>query len=768
MRIIGRNRLSSTAAVLVLAVSITGAVTTFALIDAVLWRSLPYRDPARLIVLVTTGPAGQANVSVPDFDAIRERIQGAGVAAAGGFTPEYALTGFGEPRQLRGRVLSAGFFRTLGVSLTGGREFTQADEPGSAERVAVITANLRQQLFGQREAIGQALDLNGRSYTVVGVLPPYRDPFGTVDLYVPQQLSPTLPRRFRLLIPIVRLDSATDIKALRSQLRVATTTTDPEATGRRVEAIALADYLSTATRGSVQLLFGAGVGLLTIGLLNFAMLVGARAYDRRPEFALRAALGATRMRILALTVMDATALSIASVVGALVLVRALLPVLQAHYGEEILNPVGMNLRVVAFASAIAALAVLTAISVATGAFGRLVSAERLATRSRLTSSGLLVAPQIAVSLVLGVSSVVLVRGFLELRQVDPGFRTLDIHTSRIALPAGRYTTNESRARFWRTLLERLSTRGLDAAISSELPLTGEDNPTSFTARLSDGGTVVTKVRAISPSYFELMGIPVLEGRGLLKNDTDQAPRVVVVNKRLAVALSRLGPAVGQTISFDVAATPLVARVIGIVRDIRHEGLHRDPIPEAYGSFEQTALSTFSLVIRSDQNVADVSRVLRASVAEVDRGQPVIGPVAMSQYVEQSLSSSRFQAEVLSFFASTALVAAATGLYGLLTYLVRRSRREWAIRSALGATRHDLRRQVFRQTGIYLGCGIALGLGVFGVASGFLRAIVFRVSIWDPVALATSVVVLGVVCIGAATIPAWRAGEATPSELLRQS
>jgi len=147
---------------------------------------------------------------------------------------------------------------------------------------------------------------------------------------------------------------------------------------------------------------------------------------------------------------------------------------------------------------------------------------------------------------------------------------------------------------------------------------------------------------------------------------------------------------------------------------------------------------------------------------------VIGPVAMSHYVEQSLSGSRFQAEVVSFFAWTALIAAATGLYGLLTYLVKRSRREWAIRSALGATRHDLRRLVFRQTGIYLVCGLGLGFGVFGLASGFLRALVFGVSIWDPVALVTSVLVLGTVCLGATTIPAWRAGEATPSELLKQS
>jgi putative ABC transport system permease protein len=176
MRMIGRHRMSSVAALAVLAVSIAGATTTFALSDAILWRALPYRDPARLMALQTTHAAGQADVSVPDFTAIRERARDIAVAAAGGFTPEHALTGFGNPRQLRGRVLTGGYFHTLGVSLAAGREFTQAEERSGMGSVAIITDSLRQQLFGQQEALGRILALNGRSYTVVGILPPYRDP----------------------------------------------------------------------------------------------------------------------------------------------------------------------------------------------------------------------------------------------------------------------------------------------------------------------------------------------------------------------------------------------------------------------------------------------------------------------------------------------------------------------------------------------------------------------------------------------------------------
>jgi putative ABC transport system permease protein len=771
-RLIGRNRLSSIAAVAMLAVSIAGAATTFALIDAVLWRALPYRDPARLAVLVTTHAGGQANVSLPDFTAIRERAKDFEVAGAGGFTSEYALTGFGEPRQLRGRLLSGDYFRTLGVRLAAGRDFTRTEEQAGAGTVAIITDSLRQQIFSGREPVGQLLSLNGRGYTVVGVLPPYRDPFGDVDIYVPHQFSPTLPRRFRMLTPIVRLGADRDLASLQSQIRVVTALPDPEAAGHTVQAFSLSDHQASTTRGSVQLLFGAAAGLLAIGLVNFAMLLGARARDRQSEFAVRTALGATRMRLLKLTLMDATTLSVGGVVTALAVSRVLLPIVQARYGSDTINAVGLNTRVVAFAAVIGAIAIVTAVLTTAGSFGARISTQRYATRQTSAASfgetgRVLIVVQIAVSMALVVSAAVLVRSFLELRQVDPGFRTVDILASRIALPVGKYSTPAARAQFWRTLIDGLRAHSVRAAISTQLPLTGQDNPTAFYARLTDGSTITTKLRSVSPAYFDVMRIPLVNGRGLADTDTADAPLALLVNQRLAVALSRVGPALGQTISFDVAATPLVGRVVGIVGDIRHEGLHRDPGPEAYAAFEQAPIQTYSLVMESRGNQADASRLLRETIADIDRDQPVTGPVLMSQYVEQSLAGTRFQAGVLSFFAWTALVAAATGLYGFLTYIVRGRRREWAVRLALGATSRDLQRLVLGETGLSIASGVVLGLTLFAIAAGLLKALVFGVVIWNPAVVAASVIILTTACLCAATVPAWRAGRIAPSEALRE-
>src|ERR1051326_1927831 len=215
-RIMRRNFASCAAAVFMLAVAIAAATVTFAVADAALWQELPYRNSRNLAVLVTRHLNGQSNVSVPDFRAVRDGAVGMDVAAAGAFTPEYALTGFEQPRQIRGRVLSADYFATLGVALFG-RDFKRTEEGPGAGYVTILSARLANQLFKDQKALGRALALNGRAYTVVGVLPPYRDPLGDVDIYVPYQFSPNLPRRLRILTPIVRLRNGT-IDTLRPRL----------------------------------------------------------------------------------------------------------------------------------------------------------------------------------------------------------------------------------------------------------------------------------------------------------------------------------------------------------------------------------------------------------------------------------------------------------------------------------------------------------------------------------------------------------------------
>src|SRR4029453_4495170 len=205
-RLLWRSRTSSLAAVCMLAAAAAVATATFSLADALLWRALPYRDAQRLALLVTTHANGEAAVSLPDFTLLRDQPRYAHLAAVGTFVPDYALSGFGEPRQLRGRLLSAGYFETLGVPLVAGRDFRREEERSGAGWGAIITAPLWADLFGRRtDILGAPLSMNGLSYEIVGILPPYRDPFGDVDVYVPQRFSPTLQRGLRGLPPIARL-----------------------------------------------------------------------------------------------------------------------------------------------------------------------------------------------------------------------------------------------------------------------------------------------------------------------------------------------------------------------------------------------------------------------------------------------------------------------------------------------------------------------------------------------------------------------------------
>src|SRR5262245_34850849 len=430
-RILARNRTSTATAVFMLGAAIAAAVTTFAAADAALWRDLPYRDPKNLAVLWTKHSNGRDNVSIPDFLSVRTSGTVFSTAAAGLSVSDFALTGFGDPRQLRARVLSADYFRTLGVPLVGGRDFKRDEEGPVAGYVAIITDHLWQQLFNRQPALGTDLALNGRMYTIVGILPPYRDPQSQVDIYVPYPFAPTLPRRLRLLTPIVRFAPASNIDLVRAEVRRLTEAPDdPEAKGFSVEVMSLAERLAGRTRSSVSLLFGAGIGLLAIALLNFSALMAARARQRRAEFSIRIAIGATFRKIAGLAVAESVVLSGAGAVLALALSYLVLPVLQDHYAKDVVNEIGVGLRVVVFTALTAAMVILASAITATRVMkGQGVSARHVAL-SRFKAGRTLLVMQIGISMALVVSWAVLARSFFKLQSHDPGFRTDYVYASR--------------------------------------------------------------------------------------------------------------------------------------------------------------------------------------------------------------------------------------------------------------------------------------------------------------------------------------------------
>ena len=598
LRTLCRSRSSSLAAVCLIGCGVAAATVTFAAADAVLWRALPYRDASRLALLTTASNAGETAVSLQDFLLVREAAGSASVAASGAFTPEFALTGFGEPRQLRGRVLSAGYFATLGIPLAAGREFRREEEKPGAGTVVMLTDRLWDQLFGRRQVIGTAVSMNGRSHTIVGVLPPFRDYLGDVDVYVPYQFPPTLPRKIKLFAPVVRLGPSQSVESLQGTLAALSRSVEPEEPGVRLTAKGLPAAVADRSRARAQTLFAAGGGLLLIAMLNFIMLTTARARQRHAEFAIRTSLGAPRWRIVLLGAAEAAALSAVGVALALELSQLALPLLQHLFGRDAVNEVGIGPRAIGFALAVAVLAVVATAVVITRV--NMPAPSRRLIGARFATGRGFVVMQLALTVALGVSSIVLVRNFVAQRDADPGFVVDGRYTSRFALPAGKYADPARRLVFWRSLIDRLEADGLDAAIATELPLTGEDNPTPFVATSADGRGITVKVRSISPNYFAQMNMRIRDGRALAATDTLSAPSVVVVNEQLAKLLERSGRAVGQVLTFDFGGGPVRAVVAGIVSNIRHEGLYGIPAPESYFAFARDILE---MVLRQSTGYA---------------------------------------------------------------------------------------------------------------------------------------------------------------------
>ena len=751
-----------------LAAAAAVATATFSLADALLWRALPYRDAQQLAMLVTTHANGEQAVSLPDFTLLRDQTRHARVAAATTFLPDYALSGFGEPRQLQGRFLSAGYFETLGVPLVAGRDFRREEErPGAGGR-AIITDHLWADLFGRRtDIVGTPLSMNGLSYVIVGILPPYRDPFGDVDVYVPQRFSPTLQRGLRLITPIARLADGVSPQAYQQEIeRLTGNTGDPLAAGYRIELVPLHARLAARHRSAAALLFGGAVALLAIALLNFAVLAATRARLRVPEFTMRLALGATRSRILTLAAIELMPLAFVSMVLAIPAGALLVNILRGQYAEDIVTEIAVDARSIAFLATILAAAVATTFAAASRSFRAHLVTQRSIASSRLAGGRSFVVTQMALSLALVIGSGLLAKSFVALSSVDPGLETRNIHTTRMAIPIGRYTTPESRVRVWQQLLERLDQAGLPTGMTSNLPLSGQELPTAFRARMSKGDAVPINIRLVSRGFFDVFEIPVRTGRSIADSDEASAPRVVVINRSLAARVAAVGPPLGQTLAFDFMEPPFTATVVGVVEDIRQQQLGAMPSPEAYLSFAQTLEPRYSLVLSSAGSSEQVGRVVREVVDTIDRELAFTPITPMTDYVQQNLAAPRVQVELTSSFALVALVVAAAGLYSLLAFLAAGSRREWAIRLALGATPRLLQQSLFRLSLQYGVLAAVLGIAIVAAMGRGLRGMLYGVEVWDPVIVASSTALMIVTCLIAAVGPALRVREDGAVDALR--
>jgi len=793
-------------AVLTLALGIGGITAMFTLIRGELLKPLDFPEPDRLVeVLVSGSRRGQPDLG---FNLIRYReMQKApcfsAFGASSGIHESVTLSGRArEPESVRESRISANFLNILGVSPLLGRGFLPSEDRPGGPDVALVSYGLWKRWFGGNPNIaGKSISLDARPYTVVGVLPPHFDsPWSGYDVWVtrPWEWSEVPAenwQRVLVLSGLARLKPGVSLEQARAELNVLSRQYAlahpglPDAdSGASMKVERLQDRLVRDLRPLLWMLFDAVGFVLLIVCANVADLLLARSAARSREFSVRAALGASRRRLI--QQMLAESVSLALIGGALgiPLANGILAVMLriGPVARPRSDQIHMDWAVLAFAAAV---------SIATGLVFGLLPAGRisrpdladflreqgaLAGRAfsprkslGLGGRGFLVVAQVALCMVLLVGAGLMLESFVRLRDVSPGFQPAHLLTMEIALPTVRYDTNQKRQAFWDELVQRAGAlRGVYyAAVARSVPTTITDvvaiqNAQQPGKELSRRPLVNNQT--ITPAYFRTFGIPLLQGRDFTADDRDGAPRVAIINETLARRFwpsYPKGPSpIGQHLLAGNKGTSL--EIVGVVSDVHEDGLASEVKPEVYSPSAQYPPQTAFLVVRTATTSFNFANAVRSQVTSIDPAQSVFHVQSMSQLLSASLGGTRLTLILLGSFAGVAVALALIGIYGVIAFLVVERTQEFGIRQALGAQGADILKLVLGRGLSLMFTGLAFGIAVAVVLSRIMRGFLFHVSATDPWTFAGTSVLFLAVGLVACYLPARRATRMDPALALR--
>jgi predicted permease len=780
-----------------LALGIGANSAIFSVVNGVLFRSLPYDEPERLVMVWETDRitgTEREGASIPDYFDFRERARTFEALAAFRLT-SVNQTGDGAPQQVSSARVTGEFLRTMGVSPVIGRDFLPSEAmPGGPPAVLVSARYWRTQLGGEPTIVGRTLRLDDSLFTVIGVLPSaFRFPDAGVQLWAIDQLTPTSGERARHGTSVVgRLARHATLEHAQREMEAIGFALEEEYPqtnrGRGVHLEPLEDVLVGSVRPALLLLLGAVGVVLLIACVNAANLLLARRAARAREMAVRTALGASRPRLVQQLVVESAIIAggaaLLGVALSLLGVRALVAAAPASLPR--VDDIAVNGTVLAVTLGVSALVALV-FGLLPAAGGRaVVPADALASSTGRTASGsraharlrgTLVVTEIAMAVVLVVGAGLLVRTFWALRSVEPGFEVESTLIVRYQLPPSRYPQEFSNfpdgwARtfaFQRELLERVrAISGVRrAALALNDPLTaGFTNSFVIEGREADAdqGQPEVPTRPVSSGYFAAAGVPLVNGREFTDSDDSGSPPVVIINQAMADHYFPDVDPLGQRIRFW--GTPRT--IVGVVGNERFNGLSEDPAPAMYPPMEQQPMRNGMLLVRTAGEPRDVLPALRSAIWSVDPDLAPFNVQTMGEALEDSLAQQRFLAILLAAFAGLALLLALVGVYGVIAYSVALRGREIGIRLALGATGR-------RVVGSVVGEGLRLALlgSVIGIvaalgATRFVRSQLFGVSSTDPAAIATAVALLLAIAVLGSAIPAWRASATPPGEVLRDA
>jgi putative ABC transport system permease protein len=776
-------------AVLTLGLGIGANTAIFSVVNAVLLRPLPYPEPSRLVNVAERRPNGTPNsVSHPNF--LDWRKEGALESMALLRTQSFNVGGADRPERVAGALVSAEYFRVLGLAPAAGRYFLVGEDTPGRDRVAVISHGLWQRRFGgDPSVVGRSLTVDGRGLTVVGVATAgFRFPEET-EVWTPVSLDdPALleARGLHAYQVIGRLGQGQTLEHASTRLQAVAARLAAEYPASNqswsVAVVPLHESLVHDLRPTLLVLLGAVGFVLLIASANVAGMMLARGAARRRELSIRAALGAGRWQLVRQLLTETALLTLLGSglgIGLAAWGADALLSLGPH-GLRPMHPAVIDGHVLAFTFGVAALT-----SLVFGLLPALQTARRggeaALQESGRTSGGvdrqrirrLLVAGEIALALLLLVGAGLMVQSFRRLLAVDPGFRTANVVSTRLALPRSARDTAEVIG-FYRDLVDRArALPGVSAAAAvSYLPLSREGARYSFSVegqpfpepqeRPSSSFNVVT------PGYFGTLGIPLLQGRDFTGQDGWNAPGVVVVNQTLARRFWPNESAVGKRLTFDDDPDEPSdwMTVVGVVRDSRHRSLVDEIMPQIYAPEAQVGLEEMALLVRTPLAPATVAPAIRGLVASLDPEVPVADIHQLTQIRDASISADRFRTLLLGAFGLLALGLAAIGVFGVISYGVVQRTREIGIRIALGARSAEILRLVIGEGMVTVAGGIAAGLAAGAALSRVLVTLLYQVKPWDPATFVSIAVVIAGVALGACVLPARRALRVDPAIALR--
>ena len=780
-------------AVITLALGIGANTAIFSLVNAVLLRALPFQNPEQL-VSVDVAPGAQGLPGLGAFEYLAWKEKSASFDGLAAHTDNnFNLIGNGEPERISCAQVTASLFPMLGVQPLLGRTFAAEEDRPGQNRVAVVSEGFWQRRYGRDPSLlNSTLQLDNKTYTVVGIMPSsFRFP-GDFEIWLPLALDPVRETQgdfFSLVKVIGRLKPNVVAQQAQSELNLlsqhAATQLKEPVTVSSLEIQPLHQQLVVGVRLTLLVLWGAVGLVMLLACANVANLMLSRTVSRQREMAVRAAVGAGRWQLIRQLLSESLILGIfGGAVGLLLAVwgvSAIASLVPKEFAGSVhnLNAIDLDWRVFGFTLALSVLMALGfgIMPALTGSKPDLLKVLRESSTRNLMSFGLrsmrgwLVVTEIALALILLLGAGLLVRSFRQLTTIDLGFNRENVLTARLSLPRSVYNKETLTAAFNEQLLARVKALpGVESAGTiNHTPLSGF-GIVAFTGIEGQPPPDKTKemplgIGSVSPDYFRTLQIPLLSGRLYDERDRAGSPKVAIVNQAFAQRYFPAGDSVGKRIAFG-CEKDLCTTIVGVVGNVKQESITADVTPEIFVPFSQMPMNGMTLFVRTKGEPANLASALRTEVFAIDKNQPVYAVQTLDQRVLETIAVSRSLMLLFSGFAFVALVLACVGTYGIISYSVSQRTREIGIRMALGARAIDVLRMILKNGMTLVLVGIVIGIAGALALTRFLTTLLFGVTPTDTFTFV--VVSLALICVAviACLIPARRATKVDPLEALR--